>query len=590
MDQISQIKQALNIVDVIASYMELTKAGKNYKGVCPFHAEKTPSFMVSPDLQMFKCFGCAKAGDAISFVKEIEGIEFAQALQQLADKAGIKLEKTNIDPKGKEKALIYEINALTTRFYSILLNHPSGKDGLDYLKNKRGLTDETIKAFNIGFAPHTWSTLYQFLTKKGYNDEQLDMAGVVIKRRQGDGYIDKFRGRIMFPLTGIDEKVIGFTGRTVFDEEPKYLNSPETLVFYKNSFIYGLNKAKIAIKKDGAVFVEGQMDVISAHQAGIENVIAASGTSLTTNQLKILSRYTQDLTFCFDADTAGQAAVLRAIELAEKENFNIKVAILPAGYKDLDEIITKDKNLAKKVVNEAVPIYDFFLATALKENEKKTAIGKRKIIEYMATRLAKIKSKIVLDHYLKKLAEETDTKEESLLNFIDHAQAGKLTETLEKEISAPLLQKQHIQSTETYILSLLFNSELELAQNILYKLGKTDFTNDQNKQIFIDFKDYVIGRKRKFDIKYFIDKLNDSLKAKAEEIYLKDIGNLPEDGEKFEKELNTAFNRLKKDKIARELKDLKEKLKQAEMENNLEDIESLSQKVIKFGRLKKQYE
>jgi DNA primase len=592
MDEVSQIKQNLNIVDVVGNYIELKKAGRNYKAVCPFHSEKTPSFMVSPELQIYKCFGCGESGDIFTFVQKIEGVEFPNALEQLAEKAGVKIERKEFDSHSKEKSVIHKINTDTTKFFQhLLLRHPLGKPALEYLQSDRKLQLKTIKDFEIGYAPDKWDTLFKYLKSRGYKEEEMLQAGVVSEKRTADGFIDKFRGRIMFPFKGIDEKTVGFSGRDIVGRDPKYINTAETLAFHKSSFIFGLNKAKVAIKKKGVVFVEGQLDVISAHQSGIDNVVASSGTALTINQLKILTRYTKDIIFCFDSDTAGQNATQRAISLAENEDFNIKVAIIPSEYDDLDDLIKRDENLAKKVIKDNISIYDFFIGSAIKKYDKETAIGKKKIIEELAPKLSAIKSRVVFDHHIKDLANELGLNEETLAGLIKEAKHIDAEAILEKTINKFGKEKNE-EATQEYMLALLFNSELDLAQNILYKLGRNDFTNEQLSAIFSNFKDHVIGRKRKFDIKYFNSKLDDEIRPRSEEIFLMDIDAIGDEGneKQFEKEAIAALNRIKRDSISRELKIMNEQLKRAEIEKNTSEIEKLSKRVYKLSKQKKQYD
>ena len=275
MDSVKKVKSRLNIVEVVGSYLDLKKSGKNYKAVCPFHTEDTPSFMVSPELGIYKCFGCGVSGDIFTFVQEMEGISFYDALKKLADRAGVELEDAPKSKTYKLKERLYRINEDTVEFYShLLLKHKSGKKGLDYLLKKRGLEKKVIKEFQLGYAPKTWDLLYKYLKKKDYKDKRLEQAGVIVPRKKGDGYIDKFRGRVVFPLLDTTGKVQGFMGRTVLDAVPKYLNTSDTPVFTKSSFVYGLAQARVAIKKKGAVFVEGPMDVVSAFQYGLKNVVA----------------------------------------------------------------------------------------------------------------------------------------------------------------------------------------------------------------------------------------------------------------------------------------------------------------------------
>ncbi|EKD99763.1 MAG: hypothetical protein ACD_22C00180G0001, partial [uncultured bacterium] len=246
MDQITEIKQKIDIIDLIQGYVPLKKSGRNYKGLCPFHSEKTPSFMVSQELQIFKCFGCGESGDIFKFVEKVEGVDFPQALERLAEKAGIKLEKTSYDPNSDKRKSVYELNNIANKLYQyILLKHPAGKKALDYVKNKRKITDEVIAKFGLGYAPDKWDTLYNALTKKGFKIQDIVNAGLIVPRTSGGGFYDKFRGRVMIPLTELDGKVAGFTGRDVVNKDPKYLNSPETPVFHKSSFLFALDKAKV---------------------------------------------------------------------------------------------------------------------------------------------------------------------------------------------------------------------------------------------------------------------------------------------------------------------------------------------------------
>lgn len=590
MDQISEIKQKLNIADIIGSYVELKKSGRNYKAVCPFHAENTPSFMVSAELQIYKCFGCGASGDMFKFIQNIEGIDFGQALEKLADKAGVKLEKNKLDPHTNSKNLIYEINEVATTFYEHLLTkHPAGKGALEYLTKKRALSMETIRDFRLGYAPNSWDLLTSFLLKRGYTEENLEMSGISIKSKRGT-FIDKFIDRITFPLITIDNKISGFSARTLSDKPPKYLNTAETLVFHKSLYIYGLDKAKIGIKKRGAVFVEGQLDVISAHQAGFDNIIATSGTSLTTGQLKILSRYTNELIFCFDSDSAGISATTRAIEMAENEDFNIKVAIIPKGTSDIDELIRNDISHARKILEEPISIYDFFVKTASAEFDTKTAYGKKKFIEYLAPKIKGIKSSIVKEHYLNQISDILRTEKTTIEQAVEEESSNFETATTRKPdpMEPQLLHKDKL--GEEYLVSLLFHAKIEPAQNILFKLGKKDFTNEENRDIFVQFKDYVNSRKRQFKTKYFIEKLDDSLREKAEELYLWDIGDLTNNETLLEKEIDTTFKRLKRDTINRELKFLQSELKDAELKNDEEKVDELSNKVYKISKLKKKYE
>ena len=573
MDQIAEVKQKADVVDIISSYVSLTKSGRNYKGLCPFHSEKTPSFMVSRELQIFKCFGCNEAGDVFAFIQKIEGVDFPQALEQLAERAGVTLEKSRTDPESGKKRVLYEINHLTSEFYHyILTKHPSGKRALEYLRKNRGLTDQTIEDFKIGYAPETWDTLQQFLAKKKYRLEDMTSAGVIIQKSSGQGYVDKFRGRVIFPFTGIDEKIVGFSGRTLFDREPKYLNTSETPIFHKGSFIYGLNKAKIAIKQDGAVFVEGPVDVLSAHQAGIKNVVATSGTALTQQQIIVISRYTEDLIFSFDSDTAGASAIQRAIELAEKENLNVKVVLIPDKYKDLDEYVHANPKETKETLKNPIPVYDFYVANALKKNTKETALGKKKIMEELAEKFSKVSNPVILEHYSKLVSKELNLNEETVTSMLTKKYSPKQEFYSEEKFTASK------KSPHEFMVALLLKAPLDTSQSILYKLAQKDFTNPVLQEIFTELKDYNLGRKRKFDIKYFSSKLAEELQNVANELYLWDIEYIIDDPKKLEAELESTLIRIKRETAKKELKELTDKIRQAELGKNTKLVSELSEK------------
>jgi DNA primase len=588
MDQITEIKQKLDIIDVIGGYVSLQKSGRNYKGLCPFHGEKTPSFMVSQELQMFKCFGCSEGGDIFKFIQKIEGVEFPDALQILADRAGVELVKT-YNEENKKKQLYYEINRVTALFYRyLLLKHPLGKKALEYLKVKRRLSDETIDTFMLGYAPDTWDALYRALSKKGFNPSDMLETGVIVKRSNGSGYIDKFRGRVIFPLREVGGKIVAFSGRTIINAEPKYLNTSETTIFHKTSTIYGLDRAKVAIKQEGVIFVEGQVDVISAHQFGFKNVVASGGTSLTTNQLKIISRYTKDVIFCFDSDNAGTSAISRAIELAEKDNFNVRVIPIPGKYKDLDELLHEDLSLAKEVIANPIPVYDFYLAKSFKKFDKKSALGKKQIIEELTPVFNKVSNKVILDHYTKQTAEALDLNEDVVRGAFTGSQkpiniTGQPTaETSSKDPqNAPPVGAVQRKSPQEYILSLLMNSQapLDTAQTILYKLGQKDFPEPTTQEVFTALKDYLIDRKQKFKVESFYKKLNEQQRKAVDELYLWDLGDIVDEPVKLANEIVSTFDRIKKDTARREIKEIMDRMKQAEMEKDTKLVKELAERI-----------
>ncbi|OGC79789.1 DNA primase, partial [candidate division WWE3 bacterium RIFOXYD1_FULL_43_17] len=526
MDTINEIKQKIDIVDLVGSYVSLKKAGRNYKGVCPFHSENTPSFMVSPELQIYKCFGCGEAGDIFKFVEKIEGIEFSAALEQLAVKAGIKLEKKDYDPESAKRKELYQINNLTAKYYHyVLTKHPEGKAGLDYLTQKRKLTSETIDFFQMGYAPDTWAALHNFLKKQGIHENEMLDAGVISEKTSGEGYIDRFRGRIVFPFKGIDGNTVGFNGRTILDREPKYLNTSETAVFHKSIFLFNLVNAKIDIKKHGAVIVEGQMDVISAYQEGIKNIVASSGTALAESQLKILQRYTNDLTFCFDADSAGVNAVYRAVEIAERMGFNIKVAVIPAPFKDLDEVLKADPEKAKIAIRDAVDVYDFYISSTLKANSKESALGKKLILEALVPVFSKINNPVIVDHYSKMLATELGLSEDTVTTMFKGGSLGEYSNSTEEDQKLPLLSRDN---PEGYFLALLLKADIDIMREYAYKMDVEDFINPIVVNIYEALVAYLKEDRKSFNIKQVIKKAEEGHHDNISELYLWDFDGIIE--------------------------------------------------------------
>ncbi len=414
-NQIEEVKNKTDIASIIGERIELKKAGRNYKANCPFHGEKTPSFVVSPELQIFKCFGCAESGDVIAFLEKYEGMDFYEALKYLADRAGIKLKQ--IEGRNQsEKEKLYEINELAARYYNyILLNLPSGKPGLDYLTVERGLKIETIKAFNLGYAPDREVGLFDFMTKKKkYDPKDLELAGLV--GHSGSRYYDRFRGRVIFPIYDARGNVIALAGRILpsLDHKTvgKYINSPETPVYHKSASLYGINVTKAEIKKSGvAVVVEGELDLISCYQAGIKNIVCIKGSSLTTDHVRILSRITGEIVLALDSDFAGEEASRRGIAHAYESGLNVKVATF-RKYKDPDEFARYDIEGFKKVLSGAGSAWDFLINNIVTKFDSSTGEGKAMISREAIPVLAMIGDKIVQAHYISYLSQRVNVSEE----------------------------------------------------------------------------------------------------------------------------------------------------------------------------------
>ena len=414
---LQEIKDRLNIADFIAGYIPIKKAGGAFKAVCPFHSEKTPSLMISPSKQIWHCFGCGEGGDVFGFVMRYENLDFKEALKLLAEKAGVPLLTYKpVNPQEQtEKELLLRINDFASRFYyEILTKDKLGEKALEYLKD-RGLTLETIKHWQIGYAPEGFHNLEAALSKKKISTDLLIKAGLSAKNERGQIY-DRFRGRITFPIFDYQGKTVGFSARIFNDDgkSAKYINSPETLIYQKSKILFGLNFAKNSIRKaDEAVVVEGQMDCVLPHQAGFENVIATSGTALTIEQLNLLARLTKNLKFCFDADTAGEAASRRAGEMALKQGFRLKVIILEK-VKDPDELVTKSPGLWEKAVKEAIWFLDWQMDLAEKKYAGDPVEQNHFLTESVMPLLAAVKDPLEQDHYVKRMVERFDVSERTI--------------------------------------------------------------------------------------------------------------------------------------------------------------------------------
>ena len=407
-------------------------------------------------------------------------------------------------------------------------------------------------------------------------------AGVISEKSSGDGYIDKFRGRVVFPFKGIDGNIVGFNGRTILDREPKYLNTAETAVFHKGTFLFNLVNARIDIKKHGAVVVEGQMDVISAYQDGIRNMVASSGTALAENQLKILQRYTNDLTFCFDADSAGVNAVYRAVEIAEKLGFNIKVALLQAPYKDIDEVLKAEPEKAKIAIRDAVDVYDFYISSTLKANSKESALGKKIILEALVPVFSKINNPVIVDHYSKMLATELGLSEDTVTTMFKGGTLGNYVGP-EDDQKIPLLSRDN---PEGYFLALLFKADIDIMREYAYKMDVEDFLNPIVVNIYEALVAYLKEDRKSFNIKQVIKKAEEGHHDNISELYLWDFDGIieVESPQILEREIESVFKRIKKDSAKRAVKALTEKIKVAELEKDWDLVLKLTKKVEKLKK------
>jgi DNA primase len=429
---LEEIKSRLNIVDVLGEYLRLDKTGTNYRALCPFHNEKSPSFMVSEEKQIWHCFGCQKGGDIFSFVMEIEGLEFRDAMRQLAEKAGVELRA--VAPGMLEKKnRTTEILELATKFYEIQLWKGAGKEKIvSYLK-ERGLIEEIIKLFRLGYAPNGWRNILEFLTKRGFSVEEIEKTGLLVRK---DGasqnnaetkFYDRFRDRIIFPICDYSGRVLGYSARVApggDESQAKYVNSPETEVYHKSKALYGIDKAKGEIKqKDFVLLVEGNMDVIAASQAGIKNVVAVSGTALALAQLDTLKRYTKNLKMLFDMDSAGEAATKKSIKLCLEKNISVQIVELPFG-KDAADLAKNNPEKLREAIESSKSAMEYLYDKAFSAHDKDAAEGKKKISEELMEMVESLSSEVEKSHWVKKIAQGLDAPESALTDMLKKTKLG----------------------------------------------------------------------------------------------------------------------------------------------------------------------
>jgi DNA primase len=414
MDAVEEVKNRLSIEDVISEYVQLKRAGRNWRGLSPFSNEKTPSFMVSPEKQIWHDFSSGKGGNVFSFIMEVEGVDFKGALEILARKAGIDLEQFRPNNKGRgpDKKRLLELLELSTKFYQVQFSQ--NKKTLEYVLQKRNYSKDTALEWRLGYSPNNGTALVDYAKSKGFTEAELKQAGLSVQRYKGVG--DMFRGRLMVPLQDAQGHVIGFTARLLDDDPqaPKYINTPQTVLYDKSRHIYGLHLAKQTIRKEGfAVLVEGNLDVIASHQAGVRQVVATAGTALTEPHLKTLSRFTGDIRLSFDADKAGIAATERAIPIASRVKVSLSIIDIPSG-KDPDELIRENPAIWEQAINKHKYALDWLIERNKQLLDLQSAQGKREFSDILLPVVRALSDDVERDHYLNEIAKTLDVSREAL--------------------------------------------------------------------------------------------------------------------------------------------------------------------------------
>ncbi|MCX6761252.1 MAG: CHC2 zinc finger domain-containing protein [Candidatus Moranbacteria bacterium] len=579
---LEEIKSRLNIVDVLGEYLRLDKTGTNYRALCPFHNEKSPSFMVSEEKQIWHCFGCQKGGDIFSFVMEMEGLEFRDALRQLAEKAGVELKKVAPGTVEKKNRTL-EILELATKFYEIQLWKGAGKEKIvNYLK-ERGLTEESIKLFRLGYAPSGWRNVLSFLLNRGYDVGEIMQTGLLVQKKDSEPirnyetgtnlrtdtqirsfadsdkfvdsnrYYDRFRDRIIFPICDYSGRVLGYSARVApggDESQAKYVNSPETEVYHKSKALYGIDKAKSEIKqKDFALLVEGNMDVIAASQAGIKNVVAVSGTALTPTQLDTLKRYTKNLKMLFDMDAAGEAATKKSLKLALEKNIAVQIVELPFG-KDAADVAKNNPEKLRDAISKSKSAMQYLYDKAFGTFDSTASEGKRKISEALLEMIESLASEVEKSHWIKKLAQGLDVTEKALTTELKKAKLTNRT-----SVSQKTQEGEKVLTDDRQKIDILLE-ELTGLMLILPDVWRSMALKKEHHDYF--FRDKLLklmldkGVEFNFDFNRLTENADRELKLRAEKLFFR---------KKFRLGLNNSLEEVSMEELPQELPGILAELK-----------------------------
>ncbi|MCK4377647.1 MAG: DNA primase [Actinomycetia bacterium] len=517
-DDVEEVRNKNDIVEVVSQYVKLKKSGKRFKGLCPFHPEKRPSFMIDPQKQLFHCFGCEAGGDIYTFLMKIENIDFPEALQILADRAGYTLrrDKSGIPTSERKriKERLYKLHKLAKEFYVKNLYLKDAAHVRNYL-GSRGFRSKVIKKFELGYSPYRWDGFTNYAIKSGFTVNDLLQSGLAVQSsKYRRGCYDLFRDRLMFPIFDLTGKVIAFGGRTLKDETPKYINSPETMIYKKKKIVYAIDKAKEDIvKEDKVIVVEGYTDILALNQEGIRNCVASLGTALTIEQIRLLNRFTNNIITVFDADAAGEAATERSIdllkeyngnmELYREHNVNISAVTLPLGYDPAKFIMEKKDENIINLINKAEPLIDFTLKLLLERSDSSTISGKLKAAYDLVNFISDIPSRLDQEEYIKAIAQKIDITEEQLFSYLsDVHRKKKVKPSVAKRRAYYPKEKVEIDETkitpqssiELEAISFIINSEGE-PRELLLELEKNDFKYQPAREIFTLLKRGIINKK-----------------------------------------------------------------------------------------------
>lgn len=597
-EKIAMIRNSVDIVDVISEYVQLKKQGRNLIGLCPFHGENTPSFSVSAEKQLYHCFGCGVGGNTLSFIMAIEGFEFIEAVKHLAKRANIALpeiEDNENNSTSNEWNTIISGNELAAKLYHhILVNSEQGKDAIQYLK-QRGFTKEMITNFAIGFAPDSWETLTNFFEKRNVPLDLMEQVGLLARRDFDGKRFDRFRNRIMFPIWNKDGKVIGFGGRVLGNEQPKYLNSSDSKIFNKSQIVYGLHIARPEIrKKSEAVLFEGYVDVISAWQAGVKNGIATLGTALTDEQAKLIRRNAETVIICYDSDQAGLKATYRSIEILESNNCKVKVARLPDGL-DPDDYIQKHgpEKFQKEVIGANQTIMSFKMNFLRKGRNLQNEGDRIKYIEEVLSEISSLPNAIERDHYTRQLAEEFSLslealKEESFRIYKINKRKSTNTPSSKSNqlyMRGSLAKQKKLlpafHNAERILLSFMMK-DVNIASTVQREIGG-NFNIDEYQTIVAYLYSYY-GEGHEPNLSQFIQKLDDEKLARI----ATEIAMMTTSEELSEQELNDYIKQIKNYPKLIEISEKEKERKEAENRGDHPTAAKIAMEIIQMKKVLKQ--
>lgn len=533
-DVAEEIKNKINIVEFVGKRVNLKKAGRNYKGLCPFHQEKTPSFVVSPERQIWHCFGsCGTGGDVIGFLMKLDNLTFIEALKDLADMVGVKLSNEIMsDSNWERKEKLFEINRYSAKYYQyVLFKTKYGLKAMEYLTNRK-LNEKIIQTFEIGYAPASWDSLLKYLLKKKFSLKEIASTGLMIQKNATTIY-DRFRNRIMFPLHNVRGNIIGFSGRILDSKSSnaKYINTPETEVYHKRDHLYGVDKTKDAIRiNDNAIIVEGEFDLITPYQNGVENIVAIKGSALTEGQLNIIGRFTKRLVLALDTDEAGFEAMKRGIDLAEKMDFELRVAEFSNG-KDPDESISKDKVQFIKDLKNAKPLYDFIIDRANKKFPDKSSFHKKNIGNEVIPYIRLIRNPIVRSHYIRLLSGLLDVQEESIETLLRKAHIYTNLRVFSVKSKTQTIPRNEL--LEKHILSYILqhSNPINLINKLIDVLVPSLFSIPSYSSIFSYLVKFLSSTDN-FEYQKFINVLPAQTQSVADELFLfaSDLPQISDEG------------------------------------------------------------